>query len=171
MIDFKQYDDGIGNYLSKLKLNRLPLLSWDFYGDFYQSLSGNISDLNKLRLMAVENKWSFEGGLTDGLDSDTVIVVTDVDIKIVFSSRNIIRMTGYSQKEVIGKSPKIFQGESTSKEITQEISEAITARKPFENTIINYRKDGTSYDCHIKGFPIFNSQGQLSHFIAFEKAA
>lgn len=170
MIDLKQYDDGISGYLDKLKLNRLPLLSWDFYGDFYQSVSGNITDLNKLHLMAIENKWSFDTDITSQLDKDTVVVVTDVAIKIVFSSKNIIRMTGYNQEELIGKSPKILQGESTSQEISAAIRKAIDNRKSFEKTILNYRKDGTPYSCHIKAFPIFNSKGKLSHFIAFERA-
>jgi len=171
MIDFKQYDSGVANHISKLKLNRLPLYSWDFYGDFYQILSGNISDLNKLNLLGVENKWLFETELTKELDADTVILVTDAAINIVFSTRNIIRMTGYHHSEVLGKSPKIFQGQDTSKEISLEIRSAINSNKPFEKTIVNYRKDGTPYECHIKGFPIFNSRGHLSHFIAFEKAA
>jgi len=170
MIDFKQYDDGVSGHLGKLKLNRLPLLSWDFYGYFYQNMSGNITDLNELHLMAVENKWIFETEMKDRIDKDTVIVVTDTDIKIVFSSRNIIRMTGYNQEEVIGKSPKIFQGISTSKETLVEIRKAIEASRPFEKTVTNYRKDGTPYECYIKSFPIFNLKGHLSHFIAFERA-
>lgn len=171
MIDFKQYDDGVSGFVNKLKLNRLPLLSWDIYGDFYQSLSGSISDLNRLHHLALENRWALEMELTEQLDPNTVIVVTDTDIKIVFSTKNIIRMTGYTSEEIIGKSPKIFQGSFTSKEIAAEIRSAIDTHKPFEKMILNYRKDGTPYDCHIKGFPIFNSKGNLSHFIAFERAA
>ena len=171
MIDFKQYDNGAVSHLGKLKLNRLPLLSWDFYGDFYQSLSGNIADLNQLHLMAVENNWCLDTEITEHLQQQMVVVVTDTAIRIVFSSKNIIHMTGYKQEEVIGKSPKMFQGHSTSGEISAAIRNAIDNRKPFDKTVVNYKKDGTAYDCHIKGFPIFNSKGSLCHFIAFERAA
>jgi hypothetical protein len=35
---------------------------------------------------------------------------------------------------------------------------------------VNYNKNGEIYICLIKGFPVFNIKGKLSHFIAFEKA-
>ncbi|MFV7235185.1 PAS domain-containing protein [Flavobacterium sp. ZB4R12] len=48
---------------------------------------------------------------------------------------------------------------------------AIELKLPFEKTVLNYKKNGETYLCEIKAFPIFNAKGELSHFIAFEKAA
>ena len=60
---------------------------------------------------------------------------------------------------------------SPSKEKRAEINQAIATQKPFEATLINYKKNGEIYECHIRSFPIFNKKGELTHFIALEKAA
>jgi hypothetical protein len=80
-------------------------------------------------------------------------------------------MNGYLPNEVIGKSPKMFQGKKTCPKTSQEIREAINAAVPFEKDVINYSKNGNIYNCQIKGLPIFNTLGQLTHFMAFEKVA
>ena len=65
----------------------------------------------------------------------------------------------------------MFQGQATDDAISREIGIAVQNQLPFEKTILNYCKDGSLYKCHIKGFPVFNKQGELTNFIAFEKIA
>ena len=97
--------------------------------------------------------------------------MTDVKLKIVFASHNIVNMNGYCEEEVLGKSPKMFQGEATNATTSSEIRKAIVEQKPFEKTVMNYKKNGDVYACIIKGYPVFNNKGELIHYIAFEKAA
>ncbi|WP_228526582.1 MULTISPECIES: PAS domain-containing protein [unclassified Flavobacterium] len=78
-------------------------------------------------------------------------------------------MTGYRESEVLGKTPKMFQGPATCKTALKEIREAIELKIPFEKIIQNYKKDGRIYKCNIRGVPVFNLKGELSHFVAFEK--
>jgi hypothetical protein len=80
-------------------------------------------------------------------------------------------MNGYVEAEVLGKSPKMFQGEATNQITSNEIRKAIVEQQPFEKIVMNYKKNGEVYACLIKGFPVFNTKGDLSHYIAFEKAA
>ena len=80
-------------------------------------------------------------------------------------------MNGYREEEILGNSPKMFHGEATCQTVSKEIRNAIELQVPFEKTVLNYKKNGETYLCLIKGFPIFDSKGKLSHFIAFEKAA
>jgi hypothetical protein len=65
----------------------------------------------------------------------------------------------------------MFQGPETCPHVLQEIREAIHSKISFEKTIENYKKNGKVYSCHINGFPVYNSKGEVSHFIAFEKNA
>lgn len=166
-----QYDKGASKYLKSLKLNSMPLHSWDFYGNYFQNLSGLLSDQKQLQSLARDNHWVHELDLQKELEKDTVIIVTNPEIKIVFSSQNMIKMNGYQSEEVLGKSPKMFQGEKSSAETNIEIRKAIELRQPFDKIIVNYRKNGIAYDCHVKGFPVFNTKGKLIHFIALEKVA
>jgi len=171
MLEFKHYDTCLNANFSKSKFKTMPLVNWDFYSDFLSQLNKVLSDEKQLVQLSAFWGWELNSDVHTKLTTDTVVVVTCPKLKIVFASQNIERMNGYRPEEVLGKSPKIFQGEATCTTTSHEISQAIKMQKPFEKVITNYCKDGSLYRCHIKGFPVFNKLGELTNFIAFEKAA
>lgn len=171
MSELNIYEKGIDKYFNSLSLKSYPLVNWDFIAPNFTSISKALADVKLLQKMAQEFQWDLEASVFEMIKNDTVMVVTDINLKIIYASQNMYFMNGYQPKEVIGKSPKMFQGEKTCVKTSREIREAIKAELPFEKEIINYSKNGKIYNCHIKGQPIFDSQGQLIHFIAFEKVA
>lgn len=170
-MSLKQYDVAFAKYSTSLNIKRVPLLSWNFHSENFEIVRNGLSDTTILNKIGEEKNWITNFDLQNELLKQTVIVVTDTDLKIVFASKNIVKMNGYYPEEVIGNSPKMFQGKNTDPITSNEISLAIKNQKPFEKTVVNYCKDGSIYKCHIKGFPIFNSKGQLTNFIAFENIA
>ncbi|MBT8320530.1 MAG: PAS domain-containing protein [Eudoraea sp.] len=170
MQEIKNFDKAAEKYYSKLSLNPLPLLSWDIFGQHYQKISAFFSDLADFDIIAKSNNWKAPSDIKKALlEKDQVVVVTDPELNIVKVSHNILQMNGYSQEEIIGKKPKIFQGPETCAKTTRYISKAIQQQKSFETTVLNYRKDGSAYKCWIKGEPIFNKKGKVVHIIAYEK--
>ncbi|KQO29714.1 histidine kinase [Flavobacterium sp. Leaf82] len=149
--------------------NSVPILAWDFHYEYLNELKAVFADLKRVNKISNQYTWNEKNLEIEERIKDEVILVTDLELKIVFASNGIKRMTGYSEVEVLGKTPKIFQGPKTSKTVLKEIREAIKLQVPFEKTIQNYRKDGRTYKCKINGAPVFNLKGQLTHFIAFEK--
>src|SRR5690606_15970251 len=81
------------------------------------------------------------------------IIVTNVHQEIVFVTQGIYKMNGYQAFELIGKSPKIFQGKLTSAESKNKIRAAIKNQLPFKDIILNYKKDGATYLCDIEAYP------------------
>ena len=120
--------------------------------------------------IAHAERWSDSSFFEDEiLGKNHIVVVTDADLNIVHASNSIFDMNGYRPSEIIGKKPKMFQGEKTCKKTSSEIREAINKQESFEATVLNYRKDGTTYNCWIKGIPIRNTKGDVVNFIAFER--
>ena len=171
MNNFKQYDEAIARYHSSLNIKTVPVISWNFQHEFLGLIKNIFVDYNKLTTLASQSKWTNNNWDLQSRLKEEVIILTDTKLNIVFASSNMIKMNGYVEAEVLGKSPKIFQGKSTDLIISNEIRTAISLEEPFEKTVMNYKKNGDVYACLIKGFPIFNGKGQLSHYIAFEKAA
>ena len=169
MLDLNVYDKSVAAGSSRL--SKMPLLSWDLYSVFLRNLNGAQHDLSLLNQLSKLYKWNLNLDLSDELQTNDAILVTDAKLQIVFASQGIAAMSGYQPNEVVGNSPKMFQGKETSELKRAEISQAIAAHKPFDAVLVNYRKNGVSYDCHIRSFPIFNKKGELTHFIALEKAA
>jgi PAS domain S-box-containing protein len=171
MLDLKDYDKSVAA-VNQGSLNaKMPLLSWDLYSVFFRTLLGAQHDLSLLNQLSKVYKWNFTLDLDEELQTNDAILVTNANLQIVFASYGIAEMSGYQPAEVVGNSPKMFQGTGTSPEKRAEINQAIAQRKPFEASLTNYRKNGEPYECHIRSFPIFNKKGELTHFIALEKAA
>ncbi|NRS88660.1 PAS domain S-box-containing protein [Flavobacterium sp. 7E] len=171
MINFQDYDNGVAKFNEALKINSNPVFSWDFYSDAFMQLKSRNVDTKKIKELALASKWvNVHWDIKNAL-SEEVIVVTDASLTIVFASQNIAKMNGYKSEEVVGKSPRMFQGAATCQETSNEIKKAIKNGVPFEKKVVNYKKNGDLYYCLIKGFPVFNKKGNLSHFIAFEQAA
>ena len=171
MIDLTTYDKSAALKQQEKKLEKMPLLSWDLYSVFVRNLIGAQNDFSVLSQLSKAHNWNISLDLNDELQINDAVLVTNANLQIVFASQGIAGMSGYQPVEVVGNSPKMFQGTGTSVEKRAEINEAISLRKPFEATLVNYRKNGEPYDCHIRSFPIFNKKGELTHFIALEKAA
>lgn len=171
MSELESYDNAIEKLVKIAEGTVMPLHSWDFFATNYDAVKASLFDANQLQELAQENHWLGNWNFSEQLQDKKTIVVTDSKLTIVFASQNILQMSGYQNNEVIGNSPKMFQGEATSKEDLSEIRAFIGSQKPFEKTIVNYKKNGETYLCKIEAFPVFNSKKQLVNFIAFERAA
>lgn len=149
-----------------------PLLSWDIFMNGYQRKVDLASDFNQLNKLSISKKWVNEWDIESKLfRQGKVIIVTDHLLRIVYSSSNVFEMNAYTSDELQGRSPKMFQGPGTSTESILKIREAINSLKPIEITVLNYKKTGQPYYCHVQEYPVFNKNRELSHFIAFENPA
>lgn len=149
--------------------NSVPIIAWDFHYEYVNELKALTADLKKVNQISSRFTWDEKQLNIKERIKEEVVVVTDLDLKIVFASSGIKKMTGYKEDEVLGKTPKMFQGPVTSKETLNEIRKAVKLQIPFEKTLDNYRKNGQTYKCRINAFPVYNRKGVISHFIAFEK--
>lgn len=156
---------------ASLNCNSVPILCWDFHYESINELKTFSYDLKRIKRISRKFNWEINYIDIDERLKDEVVLITDSELKIIFASEGISKMTGYTEKEVLGKRPKMFQGPMTSTLALKEIRIAIEKQIPFEKTVLNYKKCGETYDCNIHAFPVFNKKGSLSHFIAFEKAA
>ena len=170
-MEFLEYERAIAKYNLGLNIKSLPLISWDIFSQSFSNKQDLILDSSSLIKFETKNNWKSNWNFNNELQNDTVIVVTDTKLNIVFASRNMVNMNGYIPEEVIGQNPKMFQGLETDELISSEIRLAIKNQKSFDKVVLNYCKDGSTYKCHIKGYPVFNQKGELTNFIAFEKLA
>lgn len=170
-MDFYQYEKAVVKYHNTLDIKGMPIHAWPFLFDLLNSFKAVVEDTNRLFQLSVVHKWNHQEWDFENKLKEEVVIVTDSKLRIVFASKNILKMNGYTNEEVIGQSPKMFHGVDTDLEISNEIRLAIQNKEPFEKKVLNYKKNGETYQCLIKGYPVFNSRGDLSHFIAFEKVA
>ena len=150
-----------------------PLLCWDIIMEGTSRRTEFNKDITALQnLMKVHNWHLIMERTIDNciVWENKTILVTNPALQIILATKNIYQMNGYKPNEVIGKHPKMFQGEETSITSRKIIKVAIDKQLPFNCNIVNYRKDGRQYTCHIECYPIFNKKNQLVNYLALENA-
>lgn len=115
--------------------------------------------LRHLSLLALENSF------------DAVVITTgDVENPIfVYVNAAFCTMTGYSREDILGKNPKILQGQKTDFNVISRLKECLSAGKHFNGSTVNYKKDGSTYDVEWNISPIFTDGDEISYFVSFQK--
>lgn len=170
MEKLKYYDEAAYNFYSNSEIKGYTINSLDFHASNFDKVCKNLNDIKILSDLAEKGRWHGELSFRSQiLKKEHVVVVTDPHLNIVYASQNIYGMNGYQPDEVLGKKPNMFQGVETSEETKKVVSTAIKQQKAFEVVLLNYRKDGSTYNCWIQGSPVFDKTGKVVNFIAFEK--
>lgn len=89
--------------------------------------------------------------------------------QIVFVNDALCRITGYTAKELIGRSPRILQGKETDRETLDQIKTELSAGRSCEAELVNYRKDRTRYDAELFITPLSNAEGQRTNFVSIHR--
>jgi len=107
--------------------------------------------------------------------ANDVIIVTeaentkDIGHKIIYVNEAFTKLTGYSRKEAIGKTPKMLQGELTSVATRKRINSALAQQSPICERIYNYSKTGSGYWLDMNIMPLHNTKGELLYFAGIER--
>ncbi|HEY6762378.1 MAG TPA: diguanylate cyclase [Baekduia sp.] len=81
----------------------------------------------------------------DGLAAIIAVDARAAGLPISWVSPGFELLTGYSAREVLGRSPKLLQGPDTDPRSISLLTEAIAAGRDAYVTLLNYRADGTPF--------------------------
>lgn len=93
-----------------------------------------------------------------------MIVITSPDGTIEYVNPAFGKITGYSTKEAIGKTPRILKSGEQDQEFYRELWETITGKKQWTGHFINKKKDNTLYEEEALIFPLISSEGEITNF-------
>ena len=88
---------------------------------------------------------------------------------IVYINDAFSQITGYSEEEILGKSPSILQGPKTDRAELDRLSQSLSEGRLFHGEAINYRKDGSEFVMEWKIVPIKNDKEVTSHYLALQR--
>ena len=76
-----------------------------------------------------------------------------------------LAMTGYAEDEVVGRNCRFLAGQESDARVTEQLRQAIGARRPVLAEIVNYRRDGTPFRNGVMITPLFDERGELAWFL------
>lgn len=97
--------------------------------------------------------------------SPVSIVITDVNGSIKYVNPAFTEITGYAQKEVLGKNPSILKSGAHSKEFYRDVWETISSGKTWKGEFLNKKKDGGLYWESATLSPVFNDSGNIVFYV------
>ncbi|MEG4127029.1 PAS domain S-box protein [Microcoleus sp. Pol14D5] len=97
------------------------------------------------------------------------VVITDADLgrglRIIYVNSAMLRLTGYTRAEVLGQSPKMFQGKDTDQQVENYIRKQLLAGEQVEKKIEIHTKNGASYWTELNISPVLDADGKITSFV------
>lgn len=103
--------------------------------------------------------------LENALHYTTNVIYVDLVGKIMNVSESVSKKSGYSKKELIGASTKIFNSNFHPKEFFKEMWETILKGNVWSGEVRNKRKDGSIYWIYSTIIPIRDIYNKVAYFI------
>ena len=87
------------------------------------------------------------------------------DNPIVAANAAFCALTGYGEREIVGRNCRFLAGPDTEPWLTERIRQALRDLSPSLTEILNYRKDGTPFRNAVLIAPLLGSDGEVAWFL------
>ena len=94
------------------------------------------------------------------------ILITDPQARIQYVNAAFTRSCGYSPAEVLGKNPRLLQSGRTLPATYRDLWETLGRGQSWQGEFINRRKNGEEYLEHALIFPLRDSAGEVTKYLA-----
>lgn len=75
------------------------------------------------------------------------------------------RLCGHTQEASAGKTLKMLQGPATERAMVDELVAGLLDGRASEIIVTNYDKSGRAFKNHLRAEPIYNDEGEVTHFL------
>lgn len=90
-------------------------------------------------------------------------------LSIIYANDAFLNQSGYSRDEVLGNTPKMFQGPKTDQRKLDELKSAMDNWQPCQIEVANYKKNGEEFWVEFSVVPIADDKGWYTHWISIQR--
>ncbi len=137
----------------------------DFFDrNIYKLLEQVKSDISSFLAKLEAEKWHdiFTNAMNTGFSS---VVVTDENFNIVYVNDNMVKFSGYSKEELIGKHHSIFSSKTHSKEFSKRFYNTLLSHKTFTG-VITYKTKNSKFVKVLMNITPYKSKDGKTYYIA-----
>ncbi|MCF6315402.1 MAG: PAS domain S-box protein [Marinosulfonomonas sp.] len=139
----------------------IAMMIFTLVGNALRSNAAQLKELEARKIAQVSERklaWVVQ-------QSPASIMITDTHGTIEFANRKLLEMTGYTEDELVGKSPSILKSGHTPEAAYKDIWKRLSQGKPWHGIFKNLRKDGSHYWAKTSLLPLLNEQGETTNYI------
>jgi len=93
------------------------------------------------------------------------VIITDAERRITYANEAFQRITGYSEADILGRTPAFLHNRRADAAVLAELGAAIAAGRHFSGHLMNFKKDGTPFWSDLSVAPVVDSEGRTTHFV------
>jgi diguanylate cyclase (GGDEF)-like protein/PAS domain S-box-containing protein len=112
------------------------------------------------------------GLLERALDAATTgITIADMsrpDAPLIWVNAAFSELTGYPDRQVLGRNCRLLQGPATDQRTIAELSVAVAAGRQIRTRLLNQRADGMPWWNELQLSPVRDTHGTLTHYIGVQ---
>ncbi|MCW6036542.1 PAS domain S-box protein [Spirulina subsalsa FACHB-351] len=145
------------------------IIEWDgagnplrFIGTHTDISDRKNNELERQKLLQELSSFKF------ALDQSAIVVTTNLKGKILYVNDRFESISGYSQAEILGKTPRILNSQHHPPEFFAHLWTTILNGQVWRNEICNRAKNGQIYWVDATIIPFLNPQGQPTQFLSIQ---
>jgi PAS domain S-box-containing protein len=97
------------------------------------------------------------------------IMIVSADGEIIWVNPAVCKLTGYSEDELVGQSPNIFNSGDQDEKFFDDMWATIKAGDVWKGELVNRRKDGDTYHEEMTITPVPDADGEINRFVAIKQ--
>lgn len=101
--------------------------------------------------------------------SINMIAITDLKGRIEYINKTFKSVTGYQEKDVLGKNFIGLTAVDMPREGYRELRETLLSGKNWRNTYISRKKNGDEYWVSTLTSPVRDEEGEITHFVSIQE--
>ena len=101
--------------------------------------------------------------------SQSSVMITNLDATIEYVNQAFITSTGYSREEIIGQKPSLLKSDKTPRSTYDAMWAALLAGKAWQGEVINLNKQGEEFIELTWISPIRKADGEVSHYLGVKE--
>lgn len=90
------------------------------------------------------------------------------DDPLVWVNPAFTETTGYTFEEAVGRNCRFLQGPRTDPEAVADVRRSLADGLPITTTLLNYRRDGTTFWNELSISPVCDHDGRITHFVGVQ---
>src|SRR5690554_605215 len=119
-----------------------------------------VTALSPVDPLQQDKAFLLERAIESSINSVVIIDARTAGRPLVYANKAFYKHTGYSPNDVMGSSLHFLQGPLTDQAAIQEVIHALEHELELQTTVLNYRKNGTTFWNEVHISPVRDSQGQ-----------
>jgi len=97
------------------------------------------------------------------------VIVSNHNYEIEYVNKATEELYGYSREELVGLTPLILNAEPMAEDIQRDIYKTVSSGRVMNGTVLNKRKDGSTFVCDFKVSPLSDKDGRVLGYIGVQR--